>query len=187
LEQEGPRRVAAPPPPGKPSGQAERPAPCPMVISPEIVPPPGHPREGQPRSSPRKPTPVIPAKAGIQSPSQNAFVPLPPPAMHPPRRPGRRAGTHTPQAIDRARRMGPCFRRDDLVATPSHSPPPHPPSLDTPRPASLNGRTRKPAHVVRTPPASPGCGVRMHQLRCSRADRNWLRGRSSAGRAPRSQ
>src|ERR1019366_8250550 len=30
------------------------------------------------------------------------------------RRPGRRAGTHTPQPIERARCMGPCFRRDDL-------------------------------------------------------------------------
>jgi hypothetical protein len=63
----------------------------------------------------------------------------------------------------------------------------HPPSLDTPRPAFVNGRTRKPAHVVRTPPAPPGCGPGMHRLRCSRADRNRLRGRSSAGRAPRSQ
>jgi hypothetical protein len=27
---------------------------------------------------------------------------------------GRRAGTHTPQLIERARRIGPCFRRDDV-------------------------------------------------------------------------
>src|SRR5580700_11206358 len=30
-------------------------------------------------------------------------------------RPGRRAGTHTPQPIEGARRMGPCLRRDDRV------------------------------------------------------------------------
>src|SRR6266702_5843525 len=39
-----------------------------------------------------------------------------------PRRPGRRAGTHTPQPNERARPMGPCFRRDDNRETLAQQP-----------------------------------------------------------------
>ena len=66
--------------------------------------------------------------------------------------------------------------------------PPAPTSLDTPHPASVNGRTCRPAHdPCGRSRRHPAAGLESAPFRWFKADPNRFRGRSSAGRAPRSQ